>query len=330
MERSVKKSERVLAALAGEPVDHPPVSLWRHFPDGDQNATDLARSTLAWQEMLDLDFIKLMPPGDYVTIDWGATSEFRGAPGGTRQTLHYPVQSPDDWATITRVDARSGFNGEMVNACTLVCDGLGPDVPVLQTIFSPLTIANKLSNGLVLDHLRSDPDAVHSALHVIRDVTMEVTRASLEAGADGIFFASQCATSDMVTRDEYREFGTTYDEPVIAAANDAGSVFTLIHIHGGNTYFDMLADYGGHALNWHDRRTGPPISEVRSAYPNRAAVAGIDEHGIVRMSADEVARQVRDAREEAGDRGLLVGPGCVVQVAAPEENLTAAVSAARG
>lgn len=321
--------ERVLAALAGEQVDHPPISLWRHFPNQDQSAADLAEATLAWQRELNLDFIKLMPPGDYATIDWGAVSEFQGAPGGTRETLIYPIEGPADWRKIGPVDVRAGFNGEMVRACELVREELGGDVPVLQTIFSPLTIANKLSNGRVLEHLRSHPDAVHGALEAIRDVTAAFTKASLAAGADGVFFASQCATSDMLTRDEYGAFGVPYDTPVLAAAAEAGSDFTLIHIHGANTFFDVLAGYQGHALNWHDRRVGPPLGEVLAEYPARAAVAGLDEKGIAGMTPAEVTAQVRDARDVTGDCRLLVGPGCVILVATPQENLQAAVAAAR-
>ncbi|CAN5675989.1 methylcobamide:CoM methyltransferase MtaA [soil metagenome] len=321
--------ERVLAALAGEDVDYPPVSLWRHFPEEDQTAQDLATSTLRWQEMLGLDFIKLMPPGDYVTIDWGAKSEFQGAPGGTRETIHYPIQTADDWLAIKRVPVDQGFNAHVVDACRLVREGVGPDVPVLQTIFSPLTIGNKLSDGLVIDHLRTDPDKVHQALAAIRDVTVEMTKASIAAGADGVFFASQCATSDLVSREEYEEFGVAYDAPVLAAARESGSIFTMIHIHGANTFFDLMADYDGHAVNWHDRRVGPSIKEVLRDYPDRAAVGGIDEKAVATMSAGDVAGQVQDARAQAGDRRLLVGPGCVALVATPEENLRAAIEAAR-
>lgn len=327
MEMTAK--ERVDAALRGDGVDHPPVSLWRHFPERDQSAQDLADSTLQWQRALELDFIKLMPPGDYATIDWGAKSEFQGAPGGTRETTVYPVESPDDWAGIKPVPVDAGFNAEVVDSCRLVRDAVGPDLPVLQTIFSPLTIASKMSAGKVIDHLRTHPDAVHAALAAIQTVTVEMTKASLRAGASGVFFASQAATSDLVTEAEYREFGVTYDEPVLQAAADAGSEFTLIHIHGENTYFDILAGYDGHAINWHDRRVGPPIDQVLGEYPERAAVAGIDEKGIATMSAAEVANQVRDARRQAGDKRLLVGPGCVALVATPEANLRAAIQASR-
>jgi uroporphyrinogen decarboxylase len=321
--------ERVLAALAGRDVDRPPVSLWRHFPDADQSAQALADSTLTWQAALGLDFIKLMPPGDYATIDWGASSVYRGAAGGTRETTHYPVQRPEDWDTIGQVDVARGFNAEVVNACQLVRAQLGPDVPILQTIFSPLTIAYKLSEGLVIKHMRDAPERVHRALANITAVTRALTQASLAAGADGVFFASQCATSDMLTRAHYAEFGTTYDEPVLAAARDAGSTFTLVHIHGANAYFDVLAGYDAHALNWHDRRFGPPIPDVLRDYPERAAVAGLDEHGMLSMSAAKVAAQVDDARASGNDRRLLVGPGCVITVATPGENLQAAVAAAK-
>ncbi len=321
--------ERVLAALAGNDVDRPPISLWQHFPERDQSAAALGESTRWWQGLLDLDFIKLMAPGDYATIDWGLTSEFRGSRGGTRDTTFYPVQTIEDWRKIVTIPVDAGFNGEMVAACGLVRDILGLDVPLLQTVFSPLTIANKLSDGRVIEHLRSNPDIVHQALRVIRDVTIGLTNASMNAGASGVFFASQCATTDMMTREEYDDFGVPYDLPILEAAEDSGSEFTMIHIHGENTFFNLLADYPGHAINWHDRRVGPDIPTALADAPERAAVAGIDEHGIAVASPRAVRNQVRQARDAAEDRRLLIGPGCVIAVATPMENLHAAVAAAR-
>jgi uroporphyrinogen decarboxylase len=321
--------ERVRAALRGEEVDRPPISLWQHFPERDQSAEQLAESTRAWQAQLGLDFIKLMPPGDYSTIDWGLTSEYCGARGGTRETTRFPVQSLDDWRRLEPVPVEGGFYGEMVRGAGLASAAVGAEVPVLQTIFSPLTTASKLSDGRVVEHLRANPEIVHGALHTIRDVTIGVARASLRAGAKGVFFATQLATSDVLTEEEYLEFGTNYDLEVLEEANDAGSEFTLAHIHGANTFFHVLAGYPTHALNWHDRRIGPDIPSVQRAYPDLASVAGIDEHAIATMVPEEVRAQVREARIATGDRRLLIGPGCVILVTTPRENLRAAVEAAR-
>lgn len=321
--------ERVHAALRGEPVDRPPVSIWRHFPNQDQSADDLAAVTSAWQEAYGLDFIKLMPPGDYATIDWGAVSEYQGAAGGTRETTMYPVETADDWRRIAPAPVDAGFNAEVVGACALVRKAVGPDVPVLQTIFSPLTIASKMSAGRVVEHLRSDPDVVREALAAIRDVTVEMARASLAAGADGVFFASQLATSDMLVESEYLDFGANYDLEVLEEAVAAGSQVTMVHIHGANTFFHILAGYPGNVLNWHDRAVGPDLVTMQENYPDCCVAGGINEKAIAGMTAEAVAADVAQAREATGNRRLMIAPGCVIPVATPEANLRAAVDAAK-
>lgn len=318
--------DRVEAALRGDELDVPPVSLWRHFPERDQTAGDLAAATLEWQRVFDFDFVKLMPPGDYPTIDWGAESVYRGSPGGTRETIHYPVTAPEDWARLEPVPVDRGMNREVVEAARLVNEALGGDVPVLQTIFSPLTVAMKLSAGRVIDHLRERPDLVHQGLAVITQVTQAVARASLERGAAGIFFATQCATTELLTLEEYREFGVPYDLQVLEAA--AGSRFTLLHIHGQGIMFEELARYPVHALNWHDRRTWPPLAEGQRL-SGRCVVGGIDERAIATMTPAEAAAQARDAVAQLGGRRLMVAPGCVIPVATPEANVRAVVEAVR-
>jgi len=319
--------ERVEAALAGQVVDVVPVSLWRHFPERDQTAEALAEVTLEWQNRFGFDFIKLMPPGDYATIDWGAESEYQGAVGGTRQTTTFPITTIDDWAKIKTVPVDRGRNREVIEAAKLVDERLGGEIPVLQTIFSPLTIAMKLSDGKVLEHLRQRPDIVHETLTAITEVTRGMTAATLERGAYGIFFATQCATTDLMTVDEYRAFGSAYDRQVLDAAG--GSRFTLVHIHGSNIMFDELVAYKAHALNWHDRRTAPTLAEGQSS-SGRTVVGGIHEKAIADMTPTEAAAQARDAIDALSARHLMIAPGCVMPITTPEANMRAVVEAVRG
>jgi len=318
--------QRVEAALRGDEVDLPPVSLWRHFPERDQTAADLAAATLEWQRAFAFDFVKLMPPGDYPTIDWGAESVYRGSPGGTRETIRYPVTAPEDWARLEPVPVDRGMNREVVEAVRLVDEALGGQVPVLQTVFSPLTVAMKLSAGRVIGHLRERPDLVHQGLVTITQVTRQVARASLEHGAAGIFFATQCATTELLALGEYREFGVAYDLQVLEAA--ANSRFTLLHIHGQGIMFEELARYPVHAINWHDRRTWPSLAEGQQL-SGRCVVGGIDEQAVATMTPKEAALQARDAIAQLGGRRLMVAPGCVIPVATPEANVRAVVNAVR-
>jgi uroporphyrinogen decarboxylase len=319
--------ERVEAALAGQDVDVVPVSLWRHFPEQDQTAEALTDVTLEWQKRFGFDFIKLMPPGDYATIDWGAESSYQGAVGGTRQTTTFPITTIDDWAKIKPVPVDRGRNREVIEAARLVDERLGGEIPVLQTIFSPLTIAMKLSDGKVLEHLRQRPEIVHEALSAITEVTRAMTAATLDRGAYGIFFATQCASTDLMTPDEYRAFGSAYDRQVLDSAG--GSHFTLVHIHGSNIMFDELKTYNANALNWHDRRTAPTLAEGQAS-SGRTVVGGIHEKAIADMTPAEAAAQARDAIDALSARHLMIAPGCVMPITTPDSNVRAVVEAVRG
>jgi uroporphyrinogen decarboxylase len=318
--------ERVEAALAGAAVDRPPVSLWHHFPEQDQTAEALANSTRAWQERYDSDFIKFMPPGDYATIDWGLTSAYQGSDSGTRETTHYPVTTADDWRRIAPIPVDRGMHREVIEAARLTNEQLGGTVPLLQTIFSPLTIAMKLSDGRVLDHLRERPDVVHEALAAITTVTRAMTATTLERGASGVFFATQCATTDLMTVPEYEEFGARYDRQVLDAAS--ASRFTMLHIHGENIMFDALMTYPVHAINWHDRRTTPTLAEG-TRRSGKCAIGGIHEHAIATMTPDEAAAQARDAIAATGGRHVMIGPGCVIPITTPPATIAAVIRAVR-
>lgn len=322
----MSKWERVEAALLGEAVDRLPVSLWQHFPERDQTAEALADSTLAWQARYGNDFIKFMPPGDYATIDWGLTSDYRGGTGGTRETTHYPVTTIDDWRKIVPISVETGMHRAVIEAAERADARLGGAVPLLQTIFSPLTITMKLSDGRVLDHLRRRPDIVHEALAAITTVTRAMTAATLQRGASGIFFATQCATTDLMSMEEYEEFGARYDRQVLAEA--AASRFTMLHIHGERIMFEQLMTYPVHAINWHDRRTAPSLAEGERL-SGKCTIGGIDEQQIAAMTPDAVAAQARDAVATTGGRHMMVGPGCVVPITTAPETVATVIRAVR-
>jgi len=319
--------ERVGAALAGEAVDRPPVALWRHFPEQDQTAADLSAATLDWQRRFGFDLIKIMPPGDYPTIDWGAQSVYEGAAAGTRRTTRFPVARPDDWSALAPLDVRRGFHGVMLDVLARTRDVLDPDVPLLQTVFSPLTTAAKLSDGLAVEHLRAHPADLHAGLRRITAVTRDVIAASLAAGADGLFFATQHADFGVLDETEYREFGLAYDLQALAAAT--GSAITMLHLHGEAPMFDLQARYPAHAINWHDRRVVPHLDEGQRR-SGRCVCGGLDERRIAARTPVDAAEEARDAIARTGGRRVIVAPGCVIPVATPPATIRAVVAAVAG
>lgn len=323
----VTSRDRLHAALAGGVADRAPVALWRHFPEQDQSAEGLAAATVTWQREFPGDFVKFMPPGDYLAIDWGLRSVFDGSPGGTRRPIFHPVTQAADWERLPGLDVREGFTGEMLAAVRIARRDLPADVPLLQTVFSPLTIAAKLSDGRVAAHLGESPAAVHAALRRITEVTRAFIVASLAAGADGFFFATQLADRSLLDGGEYREFGVPYDLEALAAL-PAGTPLVL-HVHGKTPMLDLAGRYPAGALSWHDRRFGPPLAEVAGEH-GRPVAGGLDEQRILMATPEDVAAQAIDAARQMDGRGVIVTPGCVIPVATPAATIRAALDAVRG
>jgi uroporphyrinogen decarboxylase len=133
--------------------------------------------------------------------------------------------------------------------------------------------------------------------------------AALDAGADGIFFATQTATAELLREDEVARYELPTAERVLDAVRGR-STFTLLHVHGMGIYFDRLASLPVHALNWHDRLTLPALGEGKRRIAG-AVVGGLDESRTLRGgSAAAITREVDDALNQTDGVGLLVGPGC--------------------
>ncbi|MDR7438488.1 MAG: uroporphyrinogen decarboxylase family protein [Armatimonadota bacterium] len=319
--------ERVLAALRGQRGDPPPVALWRHFPGEDQRAESLARAHVAFWERFRFDLLKVTPASGYYGEDWGLRVAYRPNREGVRAYLDRPIKKAADWRHLRSLDVTAGAYGRELRALRLIREAVGPEVPVLATVFSPLTVARTLSgNEAVVRYLRENPDDLHAGLEIITDVTARFAAECLAAGAHGIFFATQMACAGAVTEEEYEAFGRPYDLQVLEAVTAAEIL--ILHLHGEGVYFDLLADYPVHAVNWHDRRTPPSLQEARSR-TTLGLAGGIDERTFADRSPAEIAAEVQDALNQTGGIGHVVAPGCVIPVDAPEANLEAAVRAAR-
>jgi uroporphyrinogen decarboxylase len=214
----------------------------------------------------------------------------------------------------------------VLDALRLTRAGLDSGVPLLHTIFSPLTIAQKLSNRRAVVDLRQEPDKILPALETIVEATRTLTRRSLDYGADGIFFATQCADAKVMSIDEYKKWALPLDQQVLSVV-EPGKVLVL-HLHGSQPHLGLQEHLPSGFLNWHDRHSGPPLASIRSEM-SRPVAGGIDEQTAATDSADTMAAAARDAVLQCGGRGMMVAPGCVLPTATPASHIHRVVAAAR-
>ena len=191
-----------------------------------------------------------------------------------------------------------------------------------------LTIARKLAGDRVIQDLREAPDAVVPALEAISETVSRYAGAAIEAGAEGLFFATQAATPDAFTREEHDRFDLIYVRRALRFVQGR-SRFTMLHAHGDHPYLDAFDGQPIHALNWHDRTTAPDLATAARRF-SVALVGGLNQQQTLRKGTPPAAAaEVHDAIAQTSGVGLIVAPGCVLPLDAPEADLDAVVAAVK-
>lgn len=329
--KQMSRRERLEAAVARQPVDRVPYAVWRHFPQVDRNPAGLAQATLRFHERYGSDFIKITPAGGYAVEAWGCVESEEERPDGHRPCARCAVRQPDDWRKIRPLDptTAAGWSQHLEVIVRMGFDRRIGDAPVLPTLFSPLSLARKLSGERLGADLREHPTMVKGALEAITETLIRFADHALTEGVSGIFYSIQAASRSLFTEAQYAEFGEPHDRRVLESVRGR-SIFTVVHCHGTELMFDRLARLPGHAWNWDDRAAGPPLAEVQALVPG-AVIGGLDQWRTLRDGTPAQAEaEARDAVARTRGLGLVVGPGCVLPSNTPDPNVAAVVKALGG
>lgn len=324
--KQMSRRERLAAAIARQPVDRVPYSFWRHFPKTDRNPAGLAQATLRFHERYGGDFIKITPAGGYAVEAWGCVEGQDERPDGHRPCSTCAIQDGDDWKKIRALDPGSapGYVEHIEVIVRMGFDRRIGDAPVMPTIFSPLSLARKLSGTRLNTDLRERPQLVRDALEAITETLVRFASLALDEGVTGIFYSIQAASRALHTEEEYAEFGEPYDRRFLESVGDR-SILTIVHCHGTELMFDRLARLPGHAWNWDDRATAPSIGDGKAAVPG-AVIGGLHQWKTLRDGTpDEAVTETKDAIAQTGGVGLIIGPGCVLPNNTPDPNVAAVV-----
>jgi uroporphyrinogen decarboxylase len=329
--KQMSRRERIHAAINRQPVDRVPYAVWRHFPAVDHSPAGLAQATLRFHERYGSDFLKITPRGAYAVEAWGCVETDAVREDGARPCASCAVRSAEDWKKIRPLDpaAAPGYSEEVETIIRLGFDRRIGDAPVVPTIFSPLSLARKLSGDRLQSDLKEHPALVAGALEAITETLIKFAQLALAEGVSGIFYSIQAASRSANSDENYARFGEPYDRQFLEAIRSK-STLTIIHCHGDRLMFDRLASLPGHAWNWDDRATPPSLADGRAQVPG-AVIGGLHQWRTLRDGTTEQAvAEIRDAIAQTDGTGLIVGPGCVLPMNTPDATVAAVVQTLGG
>lgn len=307
---SMNKMQRFMAAMNGEAVDHLPVSMWLHFATEHLSSEETARAHVRYMTAYDWDYLKAMndyryplPTGQNVTTE-----------ADLRAFKPLPMSEP-------------AF-AKQLECLRLLRAELGPDVPIIETLFNPLqTLVRGAGAGaaqVVFEH----PQAGHELLGSITRTLCDYVTAVKALGITGLFYSingASRADKGGLTEAQFDAFVRPYDLRILQAAT---GMVRIAHVHGLDLEFGRTLDYPVEAFSWSHHQTKPTLAEARKLI-HAALIGGINEGAIARQSVDEISADIASAAREAGTRKLLIGPGCTVPPDTPYRLQVAARHATR-
>lgn len=306
------KRERIMAAIDGKKVDTIPYSLWSHMPGIDLEPKLNAEKTYEFYRTYDVDFIKTMNNGMYSIEDFGCAIDYSDiAKGGVAKITKTPIHSAEDFKQVKEVSIEEGALKREQEYLRLLMEKLaGEDVPVIFTIFSPITTANKLCGNKLLQYIEEGHgDLIHGALKEITKTTCRLVERVIKMGVSGIFFASQMSSYTVTTEEIYEEYGAVYDRQVL---NVSKGWCNVLHAHGDDIMFGILKDYPVQVFNWHAWQTLPTIEEA-GCYTGKCLMGGIERMDITNHNKNALRNEIFNTIKATGGRHLILTPGCVIR-----------------
>ena len=321
--------ERVLAALAGEPVDRTPVCcptsvatvelmdlVDAPFPNANREAAPMARLAATAHTVLGFDSV--MPVFSIIqeSSALGCKMQWEGKDNWPTVRMTDPIwDKPEDIYIPNDLMDHPDLVC-VLDAIKLLRRDLGDDVAIIGKTMGPWSMAYHcfgVEKFLLLS--LDDPEATKEILHKLKKVTIDFGNAQVEAGVDALTLPDH-ATGDLVSgeyyerylRDLHAEFAEKIQCPLI------------LHICGRTVdRMSFIAETGMAAFHYDSKNS--PTESMQTVHGDIALVGNINNpETLFSKTPDDVKAEVF-ANLDAGVQ--MIGPECAIPLQTSIANLRA-------
>jgi MtaA/CmuA family methyltransferase len=323
--------ERVLAMIAGEPVDRLPLmpitmmlaadQVGRKYRDYVTDHRVMVEGQIRTAERFGLDYVSGISDPTREAHDLGAPVEFFEDLPPAIQENNTLLADKARLAALKVPDPTAG--GRMldrVQAIALFKQRVGGDKLIEGWIEGPCAEGADLRgiNTLMLD-FGDDPAFVRDLFEFVVEMELRFARAQVQAGADAIGVGD--AAASLIGPRLYEEFVWPFEKKLVDGLHALG---TRVRLHiCGNTRF-CLEGMGRLGCEIVDLDYPSPVAEGRAKMgPNQILLGNLNpvitlRHGTVGL----VTQAVTECHRQAGTR-YIVGAGCEVPRDTPAANVLA-------
>jgi MtaA/CmuA family methyltransferase len=328
--------ERILALIAGQPVDRPPLMPITMMFAADhigrpygQYATDfrvLVEGQMKIAEAYEFDYVSCISDPAREAADCGADVQLFDDQPPAINEMNALLADKATLKTLRIPDPRGG--GRMHDRIKAGAAFREQDAGRLIEgwIEGPCAESADLRgiNTLMLDFY-DDPDFVHELFEFVLQMGLQFARAQVEAGVELMGVGD--AAASLVGPQIYQDFVWDYEKRLVDGLHEMGYKVRL-HICGNiNRILEPIGRLGCDIV---DLDFMVPVADARAAMgPQPVLLGNLDPVRLLRDGTPEtIMAAVARCHREAGSR-YIVGAGCEVPRGTPRENLLALTQYAR-
>lgn len=338
------ENDRLLRALAREPVDRPPVWIMRqagrYLPEYRETRAQ-AGSFMSLCQNPELACEVTMQPLRRFPLDAAILfSDILTIPDAMGLGLYFetgegpkfrdPVRSPEAIERLPVPDPEDSLR-YVTDAVRLIRRELNGQVPLIGFAGSPWTLATYMvEGGSSRDFaetkrlLYGDPQAMHALLQKVADAVTEYLNAQIRAGAQAVMVFDTWGGA--LTPRSYREFSLAYMQRIVDGLireNEGRRVPVTLFTKGGGAWLETQAETGadGLGLDWTTE-----IGEAAQRVGDRVALQGNLDPSVLYAPEAVVREETRRVLDGFGrDTGHVFNLGHGVHPAIDPDRVAAMV-----
>lgn len=308
----MNKRERVLNLVSGLPVDQVPTGFWHHFPSLMHHGDNAVCAHLEFARKSNSDILKIM-------------NENLLCCGETK------IRCTADLARIQRLSSKDRLFVDQKDIIKRIADKANGEYPLLATIhglvasvFHATGFAGKYATmGYSLAiFCRENPQKMKDIFAMFADALAIMVDCSLDAGADGIFYAALGGERDWFLPNEYEEFVGGYEGKLYAYIKSRTG-FDVLHICKAGIDFSRYQKLAPTVVNWSVCQNNVSLLEGIKLFPGSVVLGGFQDRSgvLIDGNKEEVERETIKILEQMKGQRFILGADCTLPAEISYERL---------